>query len=338
VSDVAIVGGGIVGCSLAALLAEAGAAVTLYEREAIAAAASGRNSGALQHPMDEPLVPLYAASLELYRELEGFALPEAAAGVLVISDDAAGLEHDRAELAARFPEVAPEAVDPHALEPALAEGLAGYRLDTGRPVPPAAATTAFAERARAAGAQLRIGTAVGDVAELSSDLVVIAAGPWAGDLIGAPIAPLWGVVVEVGLPDPPRHVVEQAGVEALVADGGAVESIFSIVTADGVSSVGSTFLADEPDARRLAPLLLERGARYLPALAGVRERRSRACPRPLSADGRPLLGQIGERLWIASGHGPWGISLGPGSARLVADAILGADRIPPALAAGRFGW
>ena len=41
--DVAIAGGGIVGTALAALLAEAGASVRLYEREAIAAAASGRN-------------------------------------------------------------------------------------------------------------------------------------------------------------------------------------------------------------------------------------------------------------------------------------------------------
>jgi glycine/D-amino acid oxidase-like deaminating enzyme len=30
-----------------------------------------------------------------------------------------------------------------------------------------------------------------------------------------------------------------------------------------------------------------------------------------------------DRLWIAAGHGPWGISTGPASARQVADAILG---------------
>ena len=57
--DVAIVGGGIAGTALAALLAEAGASVRLYEREAIAAAASGRNSGVLQHPRDEALVGVH---------------------------------------------------------------------------------------------------------------------------------------------------------------------------------------------------------------------------------------------------------------------------------------
>ena len=54
-ADVAVVGGGIIGCALAAFLAEDGARVRLYEREAIAAGASGRNAGLLQHPMDEEL-------------------------------------------------------------------------------------------------------------------------------------------------------------------------------------------------------------------------------------------------------------------------------------------
>lgn len=341
-TDVSIVGGGIVGCSLAALLAEEGAEVTLYEREAIAAAASGRNSGVLQHPMDEALVAVHEASLELYRGLgHGFELAEEPVGVLVLSDDGDALERDRAEMAARFPELAVEAVgDPRALEPALAEGLAAYRLDTGRPVPPAAATHAWAARAQAAGAELRVGEAVADPRALEGT-VVVTAGPWSSDLLGVPgaIVPLWGVNVEVRLSDPPRHVVEQAGVEALVGAGGGPASIFSAVTAGGVSAVGSTFMPEEPDPAALAPVLLERGARFLPALAGVRSYSARACPRPLSADGRPLLGQLGEDLWIAAGHGPWGVSLGPGSARLVADEILGrGSGIPFELAAGRLDW
>jgi glycine/D-amino acid oxidase-like deaminating enzyme len=337
VSDVAIVGGGIVGTSLAALLAEAGAEVTLYEREAIAAAASGRNSGVLQHPMDEPLVPVHAASLALYRGLDGFDFP-AEVGVLVLSDDGDALERDRAELAARFPELAPERVEPRELEPGLADGLAGYRLATGRPVPPAAATNAWAARARAAGAMLRVGEAIDDVRALAGTAVV-AAGPWSGELLPVPVSALWGVNVEVRLPHPPRHVVEQAGIEALVGTGGGPASIFSTVTSGGVSAVGSTFTPEEPDPHALAPLLLERGARFLPALGDVREYAARACPRPQSFDGRPLLGRIGEDLWIAAGHGPWGVSLGPGSARLLADAILGRGAgIPPELAAERLDW
>jgi glycine/D-amino acid oxidase-like deaminating enzyme len=60
----------------------------------------------------------------------------------------------------------------------------------------------------------------------------------------------------------------------------------------------------------------------------------------VSIDGRQLIGAVPglERAFVAAGHGPWGISTGPGSARLVVDAILGAG--PPLdaeLDAARFG-
>jgi len=361
--DVAVVGGGIVGCALAALLAEGGATVRLYEREAIAAAASGRNSGVLQHPLDEPLVPVHEASLELYRTLgHGFELPAEPAGVLVLSEDRAALEAG-CEIAARFPELAPEWLEGAALEaaePELGPGLFAYRQATGRTVPPAAAARAWAQRAREAGAELRVGTAVealdrsggraaGVVAGGRSEpagAVVVAAGPWTPELVAPdgswrPIAASWGVNVEVRLAQPPRHVLEQAGVEEIAsASGGGIESIFSIVTAEGVSAVGSTFLAEQPDAPAAAPRLLERGTRYLPALGRVNAFSARACPRPQSRDGRPLLGPVEgiDGLHVASGNGPWGISLGPGSAQLVAGALLGGgEPIAPELAASRFG-
>jgi glycine/D-amino acid oxidase-like deaminating enzyme len=51
------------------------------------------------------------------------------------------------------------------------------------------------------------------------------------------------------------------------------------------------------------------------------------------------LGEI-DGLFVAAGHGPWGISTGPGTARLVSELILGriaqAD-LPDALAPDRFG-
>ncbi len=354
--DVAIAGGGIVGTALAALLAEAGASVRLYEREAIAAAASGRNSGVLQHPLDETLTGVHERSLALYATLgHGFAYPAEPCGVLVLSEDPEPLEREVAELAARFPEVAPELLDGAALraaEPGLGESVAAYRLETGRPVPPAAAAAAWAERARAAGAELQVGAAVEGVEVADgratgvrtaagiepAGAVAVAAGPWTAELVPAPVAPLWGVNVEVRLPEPPRHVLEQAGIDALIGSGGGLRSLFSIVTANGVSAVGSTFLADEPDPAELAPVLLERGARFLPALAEAGSFSARACPRPQSADGRPLLGPHREieGLHLATGHGAWGISLGPGSAELVAGAILGdGTEIPAELAAGR---
>jgi D-hydroxyproline dehydrogenase subunit beta len=350
--DVAIVGGGIVGCALAAYLAEDGARVRLYERDELAAGASGRNSGLLQHPLDEALTDIFARSEALYAELgHGFELPEPV-GVLVVGEDAAALEPARADLAARFPELGAQALDPHAAEPALAEGLAGFRLATGRPVPPAAATHAFAARAREAGAEIREGTAATPLpgatgvrtarGEEPAGAVVVAAGPWSSALLdptGAwrPVAPMWGVNVELRLTEPPRHSVEEGGVEALLSGADVLGPLFSLVTRDGLSALGSTFLAEQPDPAEVAPALVERGSRFVPALAGTHMVSLRACARPMSADGRPLLGPLADNLFVATGHGPWGVSLGPGSARLVADAVLGrAPAIAPELAATRF--
>jgi D-hydroxyproline dehydrogenase subunit beta len=358
-ADVAVVGGGIIGCALAAFLAEDGARVRLYERDEIAAGASGRNSGLLQHPMDEVLTDIYAASEQHYRELgHGFEMPEETVGVLVVDEDAAALEPTRADLAARFPELRAEALDaPHEAEPALAEDLAGFLIHTGRPVPPAAATQAFAARARAAGAEIVEGTAVTPVTTdgrvsgvrtptgetAPAGAVVVAAGPWSSALVdptGAwrPVAPLWGVNVELRLSQPPRHSLEESGIKDLMT-AGTLGPLFSLVTRGGVSALGSTFLPEQPEPAEVAPAIVERGSRFVPQLAGTQAVSLRACARPISADGRPLLGALPatQGLFVATGHGPWGVSLGPGSARLVADAVLGrAPAIPPALDPGRF--
>jgi glycine/D-amino acid oxidase-like deaminating enzyme len=359
--DIAVIGGGIVGCAAAAFAAENGARVRLYEREHLAAGASGRNSGLVQHPLDAGLAGLYHASVELYRELDhGFSLPSDPVGVLFVGENSAVLEPVRAEIAFSFPELGAdrlEGAELHAAEPGLARDLAAFRLHTGFPVPPAAATQAFAARARAAGAELLEGVEASPVEEAGrvagvragddvepAGAVIVAAGPWSSELIdpsGAwrPVSPLWGVNVELRLDPPPRHTLEQPGIETLTGEGGLPGSIFSLVTHDGVSALGSTFLAEEPDAAALAPVLIERGTRFVPGLQRADVVSVRACARPLSVDGRPLLGAAGdaEGLFIAAGHGPWGISLGPESARLMVDAALGRPvEISPALQARRF--
>lgn len=355
--DVAIIGAGIVGCATAAFLAEAGAQVLLVEREAIAAGASGRNSGVVQHPMEPALTPLFTETVGHYRDLaaHGFELPAEPNGLLMLAEDEAALAPDLAALRGGYPELAPEALapgEPAQVEPSLAPQLAGVRLHTGFAVPPAAATAAFAARATAAGARIAIGASAaltpGGITvggeHVPADTVVVAAGPWTPPLVDPtgswrPISPLWGVNAEVRLDAPPRHALEEVGVEQLIAQRGAPPPLFSLVTANGSSSLGSTFLADPPDAAALAPRLRERGARFVPALAQTPIASVRACARPLSADGRPLLGRAPGRddVVVAAGHGPWGISLGPASARLVADLVLGRGAGPaPAFDPARF--
>jgi glycine/D-amino acid oxidase-like deaminating enzyme len=344
-ADVAVVGGGIVGCAVAAFLAEAGASVLLVERDTIAAGASGRNSGIVQHPMDPVLISLFTETVAHYRDLAayGFALPAEPQGLLLLAEEEEALAGDLAAIRGGYPELGAEALgpgEPTMIEPVLARHVSGVRLHTGYAVPPAAAAAAFAARAAAAGAEIRTGTAAAlapgglavDGAHLPAGAVVVAAGPWTPEVIdpsGAwrPIVPMWGVNAEVRLPAPPRHGLEEVGVEDLVSSPADHQPLFSLVTAGDTSSLGSTFLPGEPDAAAVAPALHKRGARFVPALTGAPIRSVRACARPQSADGRPLLGRAPGRegVFVAAGHGPWGISLGPASARLVADLVLGRE-------------
>jgi glycine/D-amino acid oxidase-like deaminating enzyme len=374
--DVAVIGGGIIGCSAAAILAERAATVTLFEATAIGAGASGRNLGAIQHPFDAVLAPLYHASLEAYRALaaegDGFAMPARPAGVLMINRDPDASLRQVDRLAAAVPDLGVEFVDAAAVavaEPSLVPGFAACRLETGYPIPPASATAAYARLATHRGAQIRIGASaepwiedgavrgvtLADGTRHAAGSVLLAAGPWSPPLVdpsGAwePIKRTWGVTVQLDLGDAaPHHVIEEDEVDAvnrpLVSAVRAAEglpeadphTLFTIAAAGGISTLGSTFLSSEPDGPRIARLLIERGAAYLPAIASVSVREIRVCARPQSQDSRPFIGPVRgvEGLFVCAGHGPWGISTGPASAELAVDAILSGAVMPRELAADR---
>jgi len=371
--DIAVVGGGIVGTALAAFLAEGGRSVRLYERTAIAAGASGRNSGVVQHPFDPVLASLYHASLTEYRALSAasvFAFPAEPAGLLYVGRD----EQRAIELAAAWGDAWPDASpsvlagrELVALEPALAPDLVACRLAIGFPVGPAAATHAFARLAERAGVQLVVGDGVeleieqervvgvrrGGVVDRAG-AVVVTAGPWSPALVDArgtwrPIRPVWGVVAAVVVEDAPRHGLEAIDIDI---EPGSARDLghdridprddlveFSLAAGDGASALGSTFLPAEPEPDAWVDALRRVGATYVPAIADAPVVGVRHCARPVSRDGRPLVGHVPwlDGLWIAAGHGPWGISTGPGTARMLANALLADDEtaIPATLAVDR---
>lgn len=374
-SEIVVIGGGIIGCAAAAILADRGARVILVERTAIGAGASGRNLGAIQHPFDPVLGPLYHESLTRYRALAatglGFSIADAPAGLLLLNRDANAAAEQAKRQRDALPELAPAFLSPDEVveaEPALRHGPAAVRLSTGYPVPPAAATLAWAALARVRGARRVIGSearpvvdggAVGGVrladgTTVPADAVLVAAGPSTPALIDpggswSPIRATWGVTLRLRLDgSAPHHIVEEDEVGAINRAAAATEraathrdedppSLFSLASAGGVSTLGSTFLPSEPDPARIAPLLLRRAAEFLPAIAEANVVERRLCARPQSVDGRPFIGEVvgTTGLYVCAGHGPWGISTGPASAAMVARAILDGTAPPHELDAAR---
>ena len=89
--------------------------------------------------------------------------------------------------------------------------------------------------------------------------------------------------------------------------------------------------------------VLGEALRVAPGLAGAGMLETRVGLRPLSADGLPILGPIPgvAGAYVATGHGPSGLTLGPYSAALISELVLGrapaldltpfrADRFPGA--------
>jgi glycine/D-amino acid oxidase-like deaminating enzyme len=376
-ADVVVVGGGIIGCAAAAMMADRGARVVLVEGEGIGAGASGRNLGAVQHPFDPVLATLYRESLDRYRALAAasdgaFIIGAVPAGLLLLNRDADAATEQLGRFRQRVPELAPELVTPAqlaTLEPALAPGFFAIQLATGYPIPPASATEAWAdlaERLRAelvVGATARVdvsrdrvmGVTLDDGSRIAAGAVLVAAGPWTPELVdpdGAwrPIRPTYGVTVQLRLgPGAPRHVVEEDEVdvvnraEAATARAGAADAdedpptLFSIATAAGMSTLGSTFLPMAPDPAAMERLLLQRATAFLPGLPGAEVVGRRMCARPQSVDGRPFIGAVEgvDGLFVCAGHGPWGISTGPASAAIAARAVLDGTPPPDELAATR---
>src|SRR5688500_18084162 len=202
-ADVVVIGGGIVGTSAATFLAEAGARVLLVEREGLASAASGANSGVVQHPFDPILAALYRSTIDLYRQLSinstSFKLADQPAGILFVADGEDAAREEAAVVATAFPELLVDVLEDAALrklEPSLAPGLWACRVDTGYPVWPGASTYAYASLAEERGVTIRMGRAAalrmeGDVItgvivdgrHVSADKVLVAAGPWSPGVI-----------------------------------------------------------------------------------------------------------------------------------------------------------
>lgn len=366
VSDVIVVGAGVVGAACAYYAARSGLTVTVLDRGPVAGGTTGAGEGNLLVSDKEPGPELELALLstrlwqELARELPARIEYEAKGG-LVVASDAAGMAALRKFAAAQAEAgVTAEEIPAgrlHELEPHLAPGLGGgFHYPQDAQVQPALAA---AHLLRASGARVRTGeevtavltgahgevrgvrTAAGD---LHAPHVVNAAGTWGGDvarLAGAhlPVLPRRGfVLVTEPLPRVVRHKVYAADYVADVASGSAALQTSAVVegTPAGPVLIGASRERVGFD-RTLSVEALRRLAAQatalFPVLAGVRAIRAYAGFRPYLPDHLPAIGPDPRvpGLLHACGHEGAGIGLAPGTGALIAAILAGREPpVPPA--------
>ena len=155
--------------------------------------------------------------------------------------------------------------------------------------------------------------------------VAIAGGAWSEAFgkqlgIGIPVAPQRGQIIHLGLRgiDTGRWPMVSAFHEQYM-----VSWPDSRVVAGATRETGSGFAPHTTTAGVRA--VLDEALRVAPGLAHAEIREIRVGLRPLSADGLPVLGRVPGvgGVFVATGHGPSGLTLGPYSASLVAGQMLG---------------
>jgi glycine/D-amino acid oxidase-like deaminating enzyme len=345
--SVIVVGAGVVGAACAEALAEAGCGVSVLDAAFPGAGVTGAAMGHLVVMDDsEAQFALTSWSRRLWTE-RAASLPaeleDDACGTLWVAADDEEMAQVRRKAAyyeARGERA--ELLDSRALraaEPRLREGLAGaLRVPGDRVVYPPAAARYFMERARARGATIELGVPVEAIgpgrarwagAWHEAELVVNAAGPDAPRLTpGLPIVPRKGqLVITERYPGFLRHQVVELGY-LKSAHTLTRESVAMNVQPrrTGQLLVGSSReLAGWDDSlnRALLARMLRRAAEYLPSLPQLVALRSWVGFRPATPDKLPLVGMWEKGLWVAAGHEGLGVTTAPGSARLLADLVLG---------------
>jgi glycine/D-amino acid oxidase-like deaminating enzyme len=381
VREVVVVGAGIAGCTAAYELARLGFRISLFDQRGIAPAASGRNMGLLLNDVEDQSVEMMYRALEVYRELEAGPVPfqlREEAYLLVAQDEGQMRSTEQRALEMRRAGLSCELLPEGAVRdgvPELRAGVAGAFLLRGCwAVSAAAATRAFAEAARSAGARLRMGVRVAqlvfrsgrltgvltDDGPISADAVVLAAGPWLPTLLsGLPVSSGRGWLLRTGPLGRrlPWVVMEMAWPElddlgraarpptlAEVARGAydlpAAAAVAMVPQPGGEALLGTSLapsLLEPVEGVDMPGRIARRALELLPGFAGLGVTGGWYGLRPMTPDGLPLVGATPiEGLYLHAGHGSIGMQSAPWTARLLAGALQGGP-VPERFAAARFG-
>ena len=347
--DVAVIGGGILGCASAYYLAKGGASVVLLERGRVGDGATGASAGMLapvaeaKHP--GPFLDLVVASLRDYptavqevEEASGLSSGYNQRSILRV----AFTPEDEGKFQNALPMYELAGLPYHRLtgdearreEPALGPDVISAILspEEGQ-VLPRQLVLAYRYAAELLGARVLENTEALDVetngarvtgvrtlaGSVEAETVVVANGAWAVRFEAAlrqaiPVYPVRGQIVALkALPAPVKHVLySYIGYAVPWPDGRLICGATQEEAGYGAHTTVDGVMQVLDGARRLVP-----GAR----LAEIES--TWAGLRPGSPDAMPLLGPAEgwDNVWLATGHFRNGILLGPYTARHLAASI-----------------
>jgi D-amino-acid dehydrogenase len=160
-----------------------------------------------------------------------------------------------------------------------------------------------------------------NLANRGADHVVVAAGAWSGRLL----APL-GIRVPLETERGYHAMLFAPSVVPPMPISSKTRAFFMTPMEDGLRVAGTVEIAglDAPPDERRARVLVDHARRLFPALR-VGDVRYWMGFRPSTPDSLPILGPVAGRpgLYLAFGHGHFGMSGGPPSGRLLARVIMG---------------
>ncbi len=346
-----MIGGGIAGCAAAHFLSQRGQSVLLFEKDSVAAHASGFAFGVLLPRLfDDPSDPvdeLTKLSLELHRQVSdelsepGEPLQRRKASVLLALDEPMAAQYRglyRTHSSSLLGDIRwLEYGELSHIEARISQHvIGGLYLGESAEISPSAFTSAMWRSAEARGARL-VNTEVESVVAdgsgsvgvqaggetYSAAKVIVAAGPWSSRLLegtGAtvPVEPLKGQIVRLRAPGPPMKI-------SLWYD-----SDYAGSKPDGLLWCGTTEERvgfDEQPTESARAGILASAQKVLPFLADAEMVTQTACLRPVTADGFPAVGPLEDdsNVIVATGGGRNGIVLGPALGKVAADMALGTD-------------
>jgi glycine oxidase len=353
-SDVVVVGGGVIGCSIAYFLSLAGARVTLLERGHLASGASGVAAGMLAPQVEAPFADAFFELALLGRaeheplaqtllEDVGLDVEYRRTGILRV----ARTEAERADLerqfrwqSARHLNVEWVEQDDLGVREPLLKGVAARMVagglwlgDEGQVRGPRL-VQALAAAALKRGARFREAMNVVDfelrgdrvtgvrtqAGVVEGDTVVLAAGVWSADLaarlgLGLPMTPVKGQILSL-------HALGRAPRQVLWSG-----ECYLVPRPDGEIVLGATEEEGNYDTRPTVGglnRLTEAALEVVPAVGGFSVDGFWAGLRPAAPDRYPIVGWSGvaSNVFLATAHYRNGILLGPLTGKRVADHLL----------------